>query len=24
LSLASVQDAIARGEEPGPVRDWVM
>jgi 3'-phosphoadenosine 5'-phosphosulfate sulfotransferase (PAPS reductase)/FAD synthetase len=24
LPLASVQEALARGEEPGPVRDWAM
>jgi 3'-phosphoadenosine 5'-phosphosulfate sulfotransferase (PAPS reductase)/FAD synthetase len=24
LSLAEVQDALAKGEEPGVVRDWVM
>jgi 3'-phosphoadenosine 5'-phosphosulfate sulfotransferase (PAPS reductase)/FAD synthetase len=24
LSLAEVQDALARGEQPGPVRDWTM
>ena len=24
LSLAEVQDALARGEKPGPVRDWTM
>lgn len=24
LSLAEVQEALARGEQPGPVRDWTM
>jgi 3'-phosphoadenosine 5'-phosphosulfate sulfotransferase (PAPS reductase)/FAD synthetase len=24
LPLASIQDALARGEEPGPIRDWTM
>ena len=24
LSLASVQQALARGEEPGPIPDWAM
>jgi hypothetical protein len=23
LPLASVQEALARGEQPGPVQDWV-
>jgi hypothetical protein len=24
LPLASIQEALARGEEPGPIADWVM